>query len=56
MHCFIYRNSPNVESPASICQTKIDGLTQSGMCFMPKELEGNEKSRVKEVVDVIKNM
>jgi hypothetical protein len=34
-----YINSPNIECLALVFQTKIDGLTRSGRCFTPVELE-----------------
>jgi hypothetical protein len=38
--------------PTPIFQENIGGLTRSGRCFIPKELEKHRKTKVKEVVDL----
>jgi hypothetical protein len=38
--------------PTPIFQADIGGLTRSGRCFTPKELEKQRKTKVKEVVDL----
>jgi len=48
-----YGNPPNV---APVFQIEIDGLTQSGRCFMLEELEKQRKAKGKEVIDAIKGM
>ena len=51
-----YKNSPNIKGIAPVFQTRIDGLTWSGRCFTPEELERQRKAKDKEVVNAIKYM
>jgi len=46
----------NIKSPTPIFHTEISGLTQSGRCFTPEELERQRKAKGKEIVDAFKGM
>jgi len=46
----------SVEAPLPLFQTEISGLTRSGRCFTPKELEKQRKTKGKEVIDFNKEL
>ena len=49
-----YGYTSNIETPLSLFQTEINGLTRSGHCFTPEELEKQRKAKGKEVLDLDK--
>ena len=49
-----YVATSNVEAP--FLQTEIGGLTRSGRCFMPEELEKQRKAKGKEVIGFEKEL
>jgi hypothetical protein len=46
-----YAYTSNIEASLPLFQTKINGLTRSGHCFTPKELEKQRKAKGKKVID-----
>ena len=51
-----YGYTSNIETPLLLFRTKISGLTQSGCCFTPEELEKQRKAKGKEVLDLDKEL
>jgi len=51
-----YGYTSNVETPLSLFQNEISGLTRSGRCFTPEELEKQRKAKGKEVLDLDKEL
>jgi len=51
-----YGYTLNIKTPLSLFQTEISGLTRSGRCFTPKELEKQRKAKGKEVLDLDKEL
>ncbi|XP_061965260.1 uncharacterized protein LOC133689413 [Populus nigra] len=51
-----YGYSFNIKDPTPIFHTEIGGLTRSGRCFTPEELERQRKAKGKEIVDAFKGM
>ena len=51
-----YGYTLNIETPLPLFQTEISGLTRSGRCFTPKELEKQKKAKGKEVLDLDKEL
>jgi hypothetical protein len=51
-----YENPPIIKGPALVFQTEIDGLTRSGRCFTHEKQDRQWKAKVKEVIDIIKDM
>jgi len=51
-----YGYTSNIETPFSLFRTEISGLTQSGRCFTPEELEKQRKAKGKEVLDLNKEL
>lgn len=49
-----YGYTSNVEAPLPLFQTEISGLTRSGRCYTPEELERQRKAKGKEVLDLDK--
>ncbi|XP_073260719.1 uncharacterized protein [Populus alba] len=49
-----YGYTSNIEAPLPLFQTEISGLTRSGRCFTPEELERQRKAKGKEVLDLDK--
>ena len=49
-----YGYTSNIETPLSLFRTEISGLTRSGRCFTPEELEKQRKAKGKEVLDLDK--
>jgi hypothetical protein len=46
-----YGYTSNIEAPLPLFQIEISGLTRSGRCFTPEELEKQRKAKGKEVID-----
>ena len=51
-----YGYSFNIKNPTPIFHPEIGGLTRSGRCFTPEELERQRKAKGKEIVDAFKGM
>jgi hypothetical protein len=51
-----YGYTSNIETLLSLFRTEISGLTQSGRCFTPEELEKQRKAKGKEVLDLNKEL
>ncbi|XP_073267150.1 uncharacterized protein [Populus alba] len=51
-----YGYSFNIKNPTPIFHPKIGGLTRSGGCFTPEELERQRKAKGKDIVDAFKGM
>ena len=51
-----YGYTSNIETPLPLFQTEISGLTRSGHCFTPEELEKQIKAKGKEVLDLDKEL
>ncbi|XP_073261622.1 uncharacterized protein [Populus alba] len=49
-----YGYTSNIETPLPLFRTEISGLTRSGRCFTPEELERQRKAKGKEVLDLDK--
>ncbi|XP_034903465.1 uncharacterized protein [Populus alba] len=49
-----YGYTSNIETPLPLFRTEISGLTRSGRCFTPEELERQRKVKGKEVLDLDK--
>ncbi|XP_073264252.1 uncharacterized protein [Populus alba] len=49
-----YGYTSNIETPLPLFRTEISGLTRSGRCFTPEELEKQRKAKGKEVLDLDK--
>jgi hypothetical protein len=47
-----YGYTSNIETPLSLFRNEISGLTRSGRCFTPEELEKQRKAKGKEVLDL----
>jgi hypothetical protein len=51
-----YGYTSNIETPLSLFRNEISGLTRSGRCFTPEELEKQRKAKGKEVLDLDKEL
>ncbi|XP_034906448.2 uncharacterized protein [Populus alba] len=49
-----YGYTSNVEAPLPLFRTEISGLTRSGRCYTPEELERQRKAKGKEVLNLDK--
>nr|XP_034900655.1 LOW QUALITY PROTEIN: uncharacterized protein LOC118038417 [Populus alba] len=49
-----YGYTSNIEAPLPLCRAEISGLTRSGRCYTPEELERQRKAKGKEVLDLDK--
>jgi len=51
-----YGYTSNIETPLSLFQNEISGLTRSGRCFTSEELEKQRKGKGNEVLDLDKEL
>jgi len=51
-----YGYTPKIETHLPLFRTEISGLTRSGRCFTPEELEKQRKAKGKEVLDLDKEL
>lgn len=49
-----YGHSFHITKPAPVFHAEIGGLTRSGRCFTPKELEDQRRTRGKDMVELLR--